>query len=86
MQIAEKQYRAQTARKELLDRLAKLTLRERDVFDALAAGLATKEIAVRIGLSTRTIDGYRSRVMQKLNIDCAMHIARYIAALAQSAV
>ena len=85
LQIAERQCQARRNKQDLLDLLTKLTLRERDVFDCMAAGLATKEIATRLGLSSRTIDGYRSRVMQKLGIDCAMHLARFIAALAQSA-
>jgi FixJ family two-component response regulator len=85
LQLAESRHRHRINEKELLDRLALLTVRERDVFDAMAAGLATKEIAARRGLSSRTIDGYRSRVMQKLQIDCAMHLAQFIAVLSHCA-
>ena len=46
-----------------------LSDRERDVLRLLAAGQRTKEIAERLGISAKTVETYRSRIMVKLHID-----------------
>jgi len=43
-----------------------LTPRERDVFVPLAQGLNNREIAERLGVSVKTVDLYRGRVMKRL--------------------
>ena len=45
-----------------------LTKRQSDVLRGLAAGLTSKEIADRLGLSTRTVEMHVARLMQRL--DC----------------
>jgi len=49
----------------------KVTLsgREREVLRLLAAGLRAKEVATRLGISAKTVETYRSRIMLKLGID-----------------
>jgi len=42
-----------------------LSDRERDVLRSLAAGLRTKEIAKTLGISAKTVETYRSRIMLK---------------------
>lgn len=46
-----------------------LSDRERDVLRLLAAGQRTKEIAEQLGISAKTVETYRSRLMLKLGID-----------------
>ena len=46
-----------------------LSERERDVLRLLAAGQRTKEIAEQLGISAKTVETYRSRLMLKLGID-----------------
>jgi len=46
-----------------------LSERERDVLRLLAAGQRTKEIAELLGISAKTVETYRSRLMLKLGID-----------------
>jgi len=46
-----------------------LSERERDVLRLLAAGQRTKEIAEQLGISAKTVETYRSRIMVKLGID-----------------
>ncbi|MCK6549247.1 response regulator transcription factor [Myxococcota bacterium] len=46
-----------------------LTVRERDVVRLVAAGLTSKEIGERLGLSTKTVEGHRATVMEKLGVD-----------------
>lgn len=47
-------------------RIDGLTPRERDVFVPLAQGLNNREIAEQLGISVKTVDLYRGRVMKRL--------------------
>lgn len=47
-------------------RLSQLTPRERQVFDALAAGLSNKEIASKLTISPRTVEIFRAKMMLKM--------------------
>lgn len=58
-------------------RHAELTLRERDVVRLVAAGLASKAIADRLGLTARTVEWYRASVMRKLGIDSIAVLVKY---------
>ncbi len=48
---------------------AALTGRERDVLGLLVRGRRTKEIAAELGISAKTVETYRGRLMLKLGID-----------------
>ena len=50
-------------------RLQSLTPREREVLDLLIAGKASKMIAYLLGISARTIDIHRARVMEKMHAE-----------------
>lgn len=50
------------------DPLGTLSMREREVIQLVAEGKSSTEIAQILFLSPRTVDTYRSRLMQKLNI------------------
>jgi DNA-binding CsgD family transcriptional regulator len=45
-----------------------LTFREKDTLKLLAEGYSNEETANILGLSRRTIESHRARIMQKLNI------------------
>lgn len=45
-----------------------LTPREREVVACLAQGMSSKEIALRLALSPRTIEMHRARLLQKLGV------------------
>jgi two-component system, LuxR family, response regulator FixJ len=47
-------------------RLERLTPREREVFDLIAQGRQNRDIAGILGISPRTIEVYKARVMEKL--------------------
>jgi DNA-binding NarL/FixJ family response regulator len=46
-----------------------LSWRERQVFEMVVEGKSSGEIAQLLGLSSKTVDTYRSRLMQKLRAD-----------------
>jgi two-component system, LuxR family, response regulator FixJ len=46
-------------------RLAVLTSREREIVDRLVAGLSNKDIARELGISYRTVETHRARIMDK---------------------
>jgi DNA-binding NarL/FixJ family response regulator len=48
--------------------LEKLSLREREVLQLVAEGKTSAEIAAMLNLSPKSVDTYRSRLMQKLGI------------------
>jgi diguanylate cyclase (GGDEF)-like protein/PAS domain S-box-containing protein len=56
-------------RADIGQRLESLTPREREVLDLLIAGKASKMIAYMLGISARTIDIHRARVMEKMQAD-----------------
>ena len=47
---------------------SRLTAREREVLELVAGGLTSKEIAVKLGLSTKTVESHRAALMRKLGI------------------
>ncbi len=58
--------------REILDAnspLAQLSARERQVLQLVVEGASSAEIARTLSLSPKTVDTYRSRLMQKLGID-----------------
>jgi two-component system, LuxR family, response regulator FixJ len=56
-----------------------LTPREREVFEQLVAGNQNKVIAYNLGMSPRTVEVHRARVMEKMR-------ARSLSALVRMAV
>jgi two-component system, NarL family, nitrate/nitrite response regulator NarL len=57
--------------------LARLTPRERDILDALAEGLSSKQIAQRNGLSVRTVETHRLNLKRKLEIDGQAELIKF---------
>jgi DNA-binding NarL/FixJ family response regulator len=55
----------------------KLTAREREVLKLIAEGKQTKEIAVELSVSIKTVDTHRQRIMKKLDMHSAVELTRY---------
>jgi FixJ family two-component response regulator len=55
-------------RADLVRRLASLTPREREVMDLIAVGRLNKQIADDLGISIKTVEVHRSRVMDKMEV------------------
>jgi DNA-binding NarL/FixJ family response regulator len=59
------------------DPLARLTPREREVLQLIAEGHSNRSIAERLGLSMKTVDGHRTRVMTKLDAHDVTALTRF---------
>jgi two-component system response regulator FixJ len=58
------------------DRIASLTPREREVLELIVRGLASKVMAEEMGLSKRTVELHRSRVMGKMGAGSIAQLVR----------
>ena len=54
-----------------------LTARQVEILTLLAQGLASKEIAFKLGLSSKTVDVHRSRIMERLDLHDVSSLTRY---------
>jgi DNA-binding NarL/FixJ family response regulator len=62
------------------DELEALTPREREVLHHLARGYAYKRIAVRLGISTRTVESHVGAVLRKLQLSSRYEVSHWAAA------
>jgi DNA-binding NarL/FixJ family response regulator len=56
---------------------SRLTSREREVLQLLAEGAANKEIATALGITTKTAETHRARIMAKLELHSMSELVRY---------
>jgi two-component system response regulator FixJ len=74
--IARRAPSATAADPALRQRFADLTPREREVLEQMVIGLPNKLIAHRLGMSPRTVEIHRGRVMQKTGANSLSHLVR----------
>jgi FixJ family two-component response regulator len=68
--------RACAERETLSARIACLTAREREVFQEIVHGKANKVVAMEFGISEKTVEVHRARVMQKLGATSLAELVR----------
>ncbi len=56
-----------------------LTAREREVFHLVVDGKTTKEVAKALGISPKTAENHRTRLMEKLDVHNSAELVRYAA-------
>lgn len=61
-----------------------VTTRELEVLDLLLSGLSNKEVAGKLGISFKTVQAHRQRVMDKLGARSPMHLAEIVRRVAVS--
>ncbi|RMD84960.1 MAG: DNA-binding response regulator [Candidatus Dadabacteria bacterium] len=71
-------------RSRLAARMARLTPREREVLDGVVAGKHNKLIAAELGISPKTVESHRARVMAKLGASSAAELVRFVCAYEQA--
>ena len=59
-------------------RLRTLTARERQVLDLVGAGSPNREVAAALGISPRTVEVHKSRVMEKLQVRNVSELVRIV--------
>lgn len=59
------------------ERFKKLTNREREVFQLIAEGHSTKQIADMLCVSVSTVKSHRSKIMEKLLVDSPVHLVHF---------
>lgn len=59
------------------DKLDRLTAREREVLGKAAQGLHAKEIAAALGISPRTVEVHKTRIMEKLEVRNVAELVRF---------
>ncbi|NJO38130.1 MAG: response regulator [Rhizobiales bacterium] len=60
----------------LAEKLGRLTPREREVLEELVAGRSNKEVGRELGISPRTVEIHRARLMEKMAADSLAHLVR----------
>lgn len=61
---------------EVSRQLARLTEREREVLEHVVAGRHNREIAVELGISARTVEAHKARLMAKLGVERVPDLVR----------
>ena len=70
-------------RQKAAERLSRITPRERDVLEQLVVGHPNKVIAYELGISARTVEVHRARLMEKLEVQSLSELVR-LAMIAES--
>lgn len=76
----ERRLRQNDARANEMEKLAALTAREREVLELAARGLHAKEIGTALGISTRTVEVHKTRIMGKLGVRNIAELVRFAVA------
>ena len=56
---------------------AELTVREREILQRIAEGHSAKEIAANLGLSQKTVETHRQKIMEKLDLYSVAELTKY---------
>lgn len=78
LKLSAERLQARRRRGELLQRLAELTDRERDVMRLVVEGLPNKLIADQLDISVRTVEVHRARVFDKMEVKSAVELANLL--------
>ncbi|MEO8204416.1 MAG: response regulator [Betaproteobacteria bacterium] len=66
--LEERRVQGAASRQEVAEKVARLTPREREVLSRVVEGLHAKEIAAALGISPRTVEVHKARIMGKLEV------------------
>jgi len=77
MDVSERRNRMFVPDRESVRMVFALTERERQILVLVASGKSTKEAALQLGISYKTADSHRSRILEKLGIHETASMVRY---------
>jgi RNA polymerase sigma factor (sigma-70 family) len=75
--LEEHRMQRQDRRRADAEKLGRLTSREREVLEQAARGLHAKEIAAALGISPRTVEVHKTRIMEKLDVRNVAELVRF---------
>lgn len=76
MSLARKSHEEDELKASIRTNIARLTPREREVFDRLIIGHANKVVARKLNCSPRTVEIHRARIMEKMAATSIAHLVR----------
>ena len=76
LQHDQKQRALRAQRNDIAARVAELTPREHEVMTLVTDGKSNKEIAVELGVSAKTVEVHRARMMDKMRADSLAELVR----------
>lgn len=71
-----RQYAVHSRSTEIITRMDRLSERERQVMDLVVAGKPNREIAAELGISPRTVEVFKSRMMEKMQARSVPELVR----------
>lgn len=80
--LEERRIQRDDGRRRDSEKLGRLTAREREVLELAAQGLHAKEIAAALGISPRTVEVHKTRLMEKLGVRNVAELVRFAIATA----
>jgi RNA polymerase sigma factor (sigma-70 family) len=78
--LEERRIQTDDSRRRDSVKLERLTAREREVLEQAALGLHAKEIAAALGISPRTVEVHKTRIMEKLGVRNVAELVRFAVA------
>lgn len=70
----------QVSATEIKSRLVGLTSRERQILDMIVSGKTNRDIADRLGITSKTVEAHRSKVMKKMHTTSLAELIKTMAA------
>ena len=75
----DKKYRHERLAYDAVEaRIANLTPREKQVLDLVISDHSNKQIAQTLGVSIKTVEFHRARVMEKMHADSLLHLSQMV--------
>jgi len=78
LEYDQRQRLSRAARADILARVADLTPREHEVMGMVTDGKANREIAVALGVTPKTVEAHRARVMEKMRAESLAELVRMV--------
>lgn len=72
------------ASRRIRERMSRLTAREREVMEKVALGEPNREIARQLGISPRTVEVYKARMMEKMQAHSLPELIRQVLSLGKN--
>lgn len=62
---------------DLIERRNSLSVREREVMNLLIAGMLSKQIAAKLGISCKTVEVHKTNLKRKLGVRSTVELLKY---------